>query len=114
MCLLGLLLLTACASHPTPIQHVVFIQLKDAQDTKFLLKDAESRLAPIPGIKSYVGGQHLEIGRANIERQYSAAFIFGFDSVEAYEGYLDHPAHVDFVDRWRSRVQWFRIYDIAP
>lgn len=112
-CLLALIPLTACASRPAPIQHVVFTQLKSADQTQTLLADAQDTLADIPGVASYIGGVHLDIGRTGIQSDYSAAFIIGFRNTTDYQAYLDHPAHTEFVTRWMPELEWIRIYDVA-
>lgn len=107
------LLLSACASRPAPIQHIVFTQLKSADDVPALLADADSTIPAIPGVASYMSGTHLDIGRTGIEQDYSTAMVIGFQSVEGYRGYLDHPAHIALVNRWKPKTKWLRIYDIA-
>lgn len=113
MCLSSLLALGACASKPAPIQHVVLAQLKDPADAAALLADSDKSLSDIPGVASYMSGTHLDIGRAGIDSGYSAALVIGFRSVEDYRGYLDHPAHIALVERWKPRMEWLRIYDIS-
>ena len=109
----ALALLGACASRPAPIQHVVLAQLKDPAETSALLADSDKSLAHIPGVASYTSGTHLDIGRSGIDSNCSAALVIGFDSVEDYRGYLDHPAHIALVERWKPKTEWLRIYDIA-
>lgn len=112
--LAALLLLSACASRPEPIQHVVFAQLKNPADTAELLIDADRTIPAIPGVATYISGTHLDIGRTGIATDYSAAMVIGFRDVESYRGYLDHPEHIDLVNRWKPRLEWLKIYDIAP
>ena len=108
-----LLLLGACASRPSPIQHVVFAQLTSPDDVPALLADADASLSSIPGVDSYMSGTHLDIGRAGIDSDYSAALVIGFRTVEDYRRYLDHPDHVALVTRWKPKTAWLKIYDIA-
>lgn len=96
-----------------PIQHIVLVQLRDDAQAPELLQDAGRSLSTIPGVASYFGGRHFEIGRSGIDSAYSAGFIIGFETEQAYRDYLEHPAHTDFVQRWRPRIDWMRIHDIA-
>lgn len=113
LCVLAMALLGACASQPAPIQHVVLAQLKNPADAAALLADSDLTLSQLPGVASYTSGTHLDIGRAGIDSNYSAALVIGFESVEDYRRYLDHPAHIALVERWKPKTEWLRIYDIA-
>lgn len=101
------------AERPAFISHVVFIALRDPADRAALLADSESMLASIPGVVSFAAGEHLDTGRTNIVADYDIGLYIGFDSEAAYAAYVTHPAHVAYLDKWRSRVESLRIYDIA-
>ena len=100
------------APRPALINHIVFFKLKDSSDAAALIADCDARLATIPGVVSYYAGQHIDVGRANIETDYHVGFYVGFDSVEDYLGYVDHPDHVAMVQDWRPRFEWIRVWDV--
>lgn len=111
--------LAACATTgPTPprpayINHVVFVKLHDPSRVQELLDDSDAMLATIPGMVSYYSGAHLDTGRPTVTADYDAGLFMGFDSQDAYARYVDHPAHVAFVDKWRLHLAWLRVYDVA-
>lgn len=109
------LLLTGCAHHaprPALISHVVFIEVHDKADIPELLADSDAALASIPGVVSYAAGEHIDTGRPTVLHDYDLGLYIGFDSEEDYAVYVSHPAHVEFVARWRPRLKALRVYDI--
>lgn len=113
--LLGLAVLLQAARPPEParISHLVFIKLKDPADRARLLRDCDSLLTPIPGIQAFSRGEHLDIGRSTVDRDYDVGLYVGFDSVENYRAYLIDARHVALVDKWKPRSEWFRIEDFT-
>ncbi len=97
---------------PAAVNHVVFIKLTDPADSKALIADSDALLGSIPEVVSYYAGQHVEIGRGTVIKDYDVGLFVGFDSVADYEAYLAHPNHVGLVETWKPRMQWLRIYDI--
>lgn len=100
------------APRPARISHVVLVKLTDPADAPALLADSDAMLAGIPGVTAYAAGTHLETGRATVDADYSVGLYIGFESEAAYAGYVDHPAHVAYVAKWRPRLEWLRIYDV--
>lgn len=100
------------APRPAEINHVVFFKLKDPADTQALIRACDEMLGTIPDVASYYCGEHVDIGRAGIDSDYDVGFYVGFDDLDAYRAYLDHPAHVEAVNTWRPRWEWIRIYDV--
>ncbi|HMN95458.1 MAG TPA: Dabb family protein [Phycisphaerales bacterium] len=98
---------------PGEIVHVVLVKLNDPSEGPALIDDANRRLATIAGMTTWLAGEHRELGRTGVVQDYDVGFAMGFDDDEAYLAYLDHPAHVAFVERWRPRSQWLRIYDLG-
>ncbi len=98
---------------PAYISHVVLVTLRDPSDRAALLADSESMLASIPGVVSFAAGEHLDTGRSNIIADYDIGLYIGFDSEAGYAGYVTHPAHVAYLEKWRPRVASLRIYDIG-
>lgn len=102
----------ATAPRPARISHVVLVKLVDEADIPAVLADSDAMLAGIPGVTAYAAGTHLETGRPTVDGGYSVGLYIGFESEAAYAGYVDHPAHLAYVTKWRPRTEWLRIYDI--
>jgi hypothetical protein len=115
--LLAAALLAGCASRPgvppppARINHTVLFKLADPGDADELIRDCD-RLAAIPGVVSYYRGRHIDIGRPTVFSDYDVGFFVGFDSVADYRSYVDHPVHVEVVQKWRPRWVWVRVYDV--
>lgn len=111
------LCLGGCASsgphRPAAINHIVLFKLNDPAQADTLIDECSSRLASIPGIVSVFAGRHVEIGRPGIEHDYDVGFYAGFNSVEDYAAYVNHPDHLAFADEWKPRLAWIRKYDIS-
>jgi hypothetical protein len=116
--LLSTILFTGCnatpaqPSRPALINHVVFFKLQDPADTDELLADCDRLLATIPGVVSYWAGRHHDVGRGHIFSDYDVGMYVGFDSDEDYAVYVDHPNHIEAVEKWRPRWEWIRVYDV--
>lgn len=98
-------------ARPARITHVVLIKLRDPGRAADLMRESETALTPIPGVRSYHAGTHLEIGRPNIDQDYDVALSIGFDSEADYRAYLEHPLHVGLVESWRPHWTDVRIFD---
>ena len=107
-------LLTGCTSgapRPAVISHVVFVELRDRADIPELIADCDATLAHIPGVVRYAAGPPIDTGRDTVLEDYHVGLYIGFDSEEAYAGYVTHPDHTDFVARWQPRLTALRVYD---
>jgi hypothetical protein len=119
-CSIGLaVMLGACVSNPHTlpprpalINHPVFFTLIDEADADELIADCNERLARIPGIVSYYCGRPLDTGRPTIDGNYTVGLFVGFDSLDDYAAYVDHPDHVWLVRKWLPRTQVLRVHDI--
>ncbi|MBX3321954.1 MAG: Dabb family protein [Phycisphaeraceae bacterium] len=115
--LIGALAVGGCSSsgpaRPAMISHVVLIELSDPSLAGALIADCDRHLTDIKEVRSYASGQHLDTGRATVQSDYDVGLYIGFDSVEDYARYVEHPLHVELVDRWRSRIARMRVYDIG-
>lgn len=98
---------------PAFISHIVFVKLNDPADAREILADAERLVAPIPGVASFAAGQHLDTGRQTIIADYDLGMYIGFETEAEYASYVTHPDHIAFVEKWRPRLAWLRIYDIG-
>jgi len=97
---------------PARINHLAFFKLTDPGDRDALVRDCDELLASIPGVVSYYAGPPLDIGRDRVDGDYDVGFYVGFETVEAYEGYVVHPNHLEVVERWGPRLEWLRVHDV--
>jgi len=92
--------------------HLVFLSLKDPTDTAELIESSRAELRGIPGLTALGVGTPLETGRDAVDSDYDVALYLGFDTEDDYAAYLVHPAHVAYVEAWRSRFESIRIFDV--
>ena len=93
---------------------MVLIDLAETTAVNELLADCNRLLEPIPQVATYWAGEPLDIGRGPaIDGTYTVGLCVGFDSVEDYRAYLLHPGHVELVDRWKSKWNSVRLYDVT-
>ncbi|MHC4768800.1 MAG: Dabb family protein [Planctomycetota bacterium] len=113
-------LLTACAATPSStgparparINHVAFFELNDPKDAGELIRDCNSMLTTVPGIVSSYAGTQLDTTREGVQSDYHVGFYVGFMNESDYQTYLDHPAHLEIVKKWRPRLRRLRVYDV--
>ena len=115
-------LLTACAApapapgrapaRPARINHVVFFALNDPEDAGELIRDCNRMLTTVPGIVSSYAGTHLDAAREGVDSDYHIGFYVGFMSEADYQTYLDHPAHLEVVKKWRPRLLRLQVFDV--
>jgi len=96
---------------PAHISHPVFIKLNDPARADELIHDCNVMLTQIPSVVSYAVGRHLDTGRDTVDGDYDVALYVGFDSLEGYAEYVDHPLHVELVRKWRPHWLWIRVHD---
>jgi len=94
------------------INHVVFFDLKDPGESDELIRDCY-HLLEIPGATSGYAGTHYGIGRDSVLHDYDVGFFVAFDSEADYRAYIEHPAHVALVEKWRPRWESIRVYDVG-
>jgi hypothetical protein len=104
------------ASRPMPatLQHVVLVDLADDADVPAMRAASDAALPLIPTVRGYVCGTPVDIGRANVSRDYDIGIIVQFDSVDDYKAYLEHPIHQELVREWRPKWRKSYIVDFAP
>ena len=108
-----LLLAPGCASpRAAAIQHVVLFRLAEARQADALLADCDALLPAIPSVVAYHAGRHVDVGRDGVLADYDVGLVVGFEDVEGYRAYLDDPAHLRIVERWRPAFADVRIYDV--
>jgi len=103
----------AVGSRTARINHVVFFELNDPDDAGELIRDCNSMLATSPGIVSSYAGTHLDTVREGVQSDYHVGFYVGFMSEADYQTYLDHPAHLEIVKKWRPRLRRLQVYDVV-
>ncbi len=111
----GGVLLGGCVSgppRPAVINHLAFFKLKDPADAPALIADCDTLLRPIPGVTSYYAGPPIDVGRTSVDGDYDVGFFVGFDTVDDYLAYVEHPDHVRVVQRWGPRLEWLRTHDV--
>jgi len=105
-----------CTSHaakrPALISHMVFVTLNDASLIDTVIEDCDRELTTIPGVVAYAAGPHVDTGRDNVDGNYDIGLYIGFDSLDAYATYVDHPQHVGILSKWGSAVTSLRIHDV--
>lgn len=98
---------------PTAIRHVVLIELADPAELPALVADCDAKLAGIPEVTSYWRGKPVDLGRANVDGNYTLGLTVDFDSLDAYGRYLRHPDHEELVRRWKPKWKAARIFDVG-
>ena len=107
--------LPACHSvSKSRLQHVVLVDVADDAEIPAMRADSDRLLPTIPQVKGYACGTPVDIGRANVARDYDVGIIVEFDSVEDYTAYLEHPVHQQLVQAWRPKWKRAYIVDFAP
>jgi hypothetical protein len=101
------------AAPPTAIRHVVLIELADPDELSALVADCDAKLAGIPEVRSYWRGKPVDIGRANVDGNYTLGITVDFDCLDAYGRYLRHPAHEELVRSWKPKWKAARIFDVG-
>ncbi|MEY5061410.1 MAG: Stress responsive Barrel Domain [Planctomycetota bacterium] len=111
--------LAACQSVPKQppqhtIVHVVLVDVAEDLEIPAMRADSDRLLPTIPHVRHYVCGSPVDIGRANVSKDYDLGIIVEFDSVEDYKAYLAHPVHQQLVQTWRPKWKRSYIVDFAP
>ena len=101
------------AAPASAIRHVVLIELADPAELPALVADCDAKLATIPEVRSYWRGKPVDIGRANVDANYTLGITVDFDSLDGYGRYLTHPAHEELVRTWKPRWKAARIFDVG-
>lgn len=101
------------APRSAPINHIVFVKLKDPADAPALIAYSDATLPKIKGVTRYACGQHLDMGRPNVLHDYDVGLYVGFDTNDAYAAYVKDPTHLALIREWSPKAEWFHIYDFA-
>ena len=101
------------APSPAPVNHIVFLKLHDFSLVEQLIDESNEQLRSIPSVISYFAGKHIDIGRDSVLHDYDVALYLGFDSAQGLRQYVEHPQHIEFVNAWRPKLAWLRVYDVG-
>jgi hypothetical protein len=91
----------------------VLFEVNDPGDADELIRDCSSMLTTVPGIVSSYAGTHLDAPREGVDSDYHVGFYVGFMSEADYQTYLDHPAHLEVVKKWRPRLLRLQVFDVV-
>ncbi len=113
---LASLLLTGCSTGPATIpageiHHVVLIDLHDDSQIDELHLANDELAHAIPGITWFMTGPPTTMARGDMD--FDVGLCVTFEDEAAYRTYIDHQAHVEFLEYWRPRVKALRIIDIT-
>jgi len=106
--------LAGCASAPARpglISHPVLVTLRDGSDAAELIADCDRLLATIPVVRSYACGPVYDAGRGTVDLSFDVGIYVAFGSEQDYEAYVEHPNHVELVEKWRPRAESLRVHD---
>lgn len=96
------------------VLHVVLIKLKDPALVPDMERDAREALPAVRGVKRLRCGRALGLLRPMVDSAYDSAITMEFDSADAYDRYLNDPAHVAVVTKWKPEMESIRVIDITP
>ncbi len=114
--LLALLLLTSTTGTAEPLNHVVLVWLKDPANEAQVQEiiDNADVLATIPSVLAVSAGRPVPSDREMVDDSFSAGINIVLRSPEAILGYLQHPVHVDYLDRFvKGKAARIQIYDFS-
>lgn len=95
------------------VNHVVMFGLHHPEDRQELIEDCDVKLSTMGGVVSYWRGEPGDFGRLTVDDDYDVCLYVGFESDDSYRQYLEHPDHVELVQKWRSRWRWIRVHDVV-
>lgn len=90
----------------------MFVELQNEADYDEILVDSDDLLATIPSVRTYAAGRHIDTGRDTIINDYDLAIYLGFESVEGLDAYVKHEQHIEYVKKWKPRLNALRVYDM--
>jgi len=108
---------TATTEDPRPmIAHNVYFLLNETstEAQQKLVAECHEYLADIPGIAFYAAGTLAEqFDRPVNDRDFHVALHVVFTDGDAMKTYLEHPRHVEFVERNKANWAKVRVFDSA-
>lgn len=120
-CLLGAMVLAqedaarATDSPAEPVRHVVLLKFT-AEATEAEIREVETAFAKLPDeieqISDFEWGK--DVSPEGLNRGFTHCFLVTFDSEEARDAYLPHPAHQKFVELLRPSLDEALVIDYQP
>lgn len=110
--------LAGCAEHRRPILekpeilHLVLIRLHSPGQAQELVDDTQEALGLSGSTRAVTPGVPFEMGRAEVDSDYDAAFVMEFKDAETYRRYLESPEHKRLVAKWKPRSASMRVFDM--
>ena len=89
----------------------MLVDVADDAEIPAMRADSDAQLPLIKDVCGYQCGSPLDIGRTNVTGDYDLGILVQFASVEAYQSYLEDPAHKALVAKWRPKWKSSRIVD---
>ncbi|MFO0962759.1 MAG: Dabb family protein [Phycisphaerales bacterium] len=96
-----------------PITHIVLVTVKDPTRIAELVSDCDVALPGIRSVASYSCGVPMVSDRPNVLRDFDVGLYVGFRTEADYRAYLDDPAHLELVAKWKDGWKSVRIYDVV-
>ena len=95
------------------VHHVVLVWIGEEDNEKLTRIMTESlKLAEIPQVDSLHIGRSIESSRAIVDDSFDLGLHFTFASPEEMEAYLNHPAHLEFLEtQIKNQVKKIVVYD---
>lgn len=91
------------------LTHMVFFTLNQPEDEEQVQHffSAAEKLGSIPGVQGFKC-----VKQFSQKNNYDYGLTMDFEDDKAYQGYLDHPEHVAFVEKvWKKTVRYFMEID---
>ena len=91
------------------LRHVLFFNFNDDLSAEHI-KEIEDAFVALPSqikeIKSFEWGTEI-----NQKKDFSHCFVLSFESEEALQAYIEHPAHKDLADMTSEKTQAISVMD---
>ena len=105
---------TAYVQKPQPVNHVVLLWFSEAAGEDYFeeVRSKAEHLKNIPGIQALIIGLAITSDRPIVDDSFHLGLLFQFDSKEAMNRYLNHPAHEQFVEHYiKGKINKLIVYD---
>jgi hypothetical protein len=99
---------------PPYVHAVIFYLKKDAPvgQVDAVIRDAHELLAKIPSVRGLWVGRPAEKSTPKYAvTDYDAGLLVLFDDYEGLQTYLDHPMHLEYVERHAKHFDRVPVYD---
>jgi hypothetical protein len=104
---------TPKAGQPPFVHSVIFYLKKDTPPAKVeaMISDCHTILAKIPSVKSVWAGRPAVKGTDITVKDYQVGLLVLFDNDAGLKAYIDHPAHLKFVETYKTAFEKVLVYD---